>query len=606
MRKRIKKERKTIPTLKFMLKTALKNKPQIFIAYAILTLTAFMQTMVNIISSKYLVDELVSIIGGGAVEQHLPVVIICAALILGVSMLTSLLNTVANQMKEVYGEWFNEYYEVQLSDKVMKMDFEHTENPDTLDLMNKAKDGMGWYSSGVVGILNHFFDIIANILKVAGVITIIAITCPLLLLIQIISLILITIFTKKSNDIEIKYFKKLSKINRMFGYFFFQMSDPENGKETRLFNSKEMMCSKADYYADETVDAFADVSKHSLKYVLISDIINGVRDGLSYLYIGILALGKIITIGDFTMCVSSASSLYWGLYAIVNGSVEIHKACDYAYEYLKFDAIPDAMVKGSKKTINGEHIIEFLNVSFRYPRSENYVLRNVNLTIRQGEHLSVVGVNGAGKTTFIKLLCRMYDVLEGEIRIDGINIKEYSDDEYRKLFAVVFQDFSLFAFSLKDNIILNEKEDEKKLENTLKMAGLYEDAIKLENKFETTIFKSYDEKGTELSGGQQQKTAICRALYRDSPIVILDEPTAALDPIAEYEIYKRFNDLVGGKTAIYISHRLSSCKFCDRIAVFADDTIKEYGTHDELVNIKDGIYAGMYAAQAEYYIDNAS
>ena len=170
----------------------------------------------------------------------------------------------------------------------------------------------------------------------------------------------------------------------------------------------------------------------------------------------------------------------------------------------------------------------------------------------------------------------------------------------------MFQDFSLFAFSLKDNIILNEKEDEKKLENTLKMAGLYDDAMKLENKLDTTIFKSYDEKGTELSGGQQQKTAICRALYRDSPIVILDEPTAALDPIAEYEIYKRFNDLVGGKTAIYISHRLSSCKFCDRIAVFADDTIKEYGTHDELVNIKDGIYAGMYAAQAEYYIDNAS
>lgn len=285
-------------------------------------------------------------------------------------------------------------------------------------------------------------------------------------------------------------------------------------------------------------------------------------------------------------------------YGVISNSIHAIKA--------KFYAIPDAMVKGSKKTINGEHIIEFLNVSFRYPRSENYVLRNVNLTIRQGEHLSVVGVNGAGKTTFIKLLCRMYDVLEGEIRIDGINIKEYSDDEYRKLFAVVFQDFSLFAFSLKDNIILNEKEDEKKLENTLKMAGLYDDAMKLENKFETTIFKSYDEKGTELSGGQQQKTAICRALYRDSPIVILDEPTAALDPIAEYEIYKRFNDLVGGKTAIYISHRLSSCKFCDRIAVFADDTIKEYGTHDELVNIKDGIYAGMYAAQAEYYIDNAS
>ena len=153
---------------------------------------------------------------------------------------------------------------------------------------------------------------------------------------------------------------------------------------------------------------------------------------------------------------------------------------------------------------------------------------------------------------------------------------------------------------------LFKQEDEEKLINTLKMAGLYDDAMKLENKLDTTIFKSYDENGTELSGGQQQKTAICRALYRDSPIVILDEPTAALDPVAEYEIYKHFNKLVGGKTAIYISHRLSSCKFCDEIAVFADDTIKEYGTHEELVKIESGIYSEMYNAQAKYYVENVS
>lgn len=200
----------------------------------------------------------------------------------------------------------------------------------------------------------------------------------------------------------------------------------------------------------------------------------------------------------------------------------------------------------------------------------------------------------------------MYDVTDGEILIDNINIKDYSDSEYRKLFSVVFQDFELFAFSLKENIILDEQEDEEKLIKTLKMAGLYEDAMKLENKLDTTIFKSYDENGTELSGGQQQKTAICRALYRDSPIVILDEPTAALDPVAEYEIYKHFNELVGGKTAIYISHRLSSCKFCDEIAVFADDTIKEYGTHEELVKIESGIYSEMYNAQAKYYVENVS
>ena len=337
-----------------------------------------------------------------------------------------------------------------------------------------------------------------------------------------------------------------------------------------------------------------------------SNLTNGLRDGLSYFYIGFKALTGAITLGDFTMCVSSASTLYWGLYAVVSGVADTIKSCGYAYEYLKFDAISDRMTKGDKSVSDGEHVIEFRNVSFKYPRSENYVLRNINITIKQGEHLSVVGLNGAGKTTFIKLLCRMYDVTDGEILIDNINIKDYSDSEYRKLFSVVFQDFELFAFSLKENIILDEREDEEKLIKTLKMAGLYEDAMKLENKLDTTIFKSYDENGTELSGGQQQKTAICRALYRDSPIVILDEPTAALDPVAEYEIYKHFNKLVGGKTAIYISHRLSSCKFCDEIAVFADDTIKEYGTHDELVKIENGIYSEMYNAQAKYYVENVS
>lgn len=215
----------------------------------------------------------------------------------------------------------------------------------------------------------------------------------------------------------------------------------------------------------------------------------------------------------------------------------------------------------------------------------------------------MVGLNGAGKTTFIKLLCRLYDVTEGEILIDGVNIKEYSEEEYRKLFAVVFQDFELFAFSLKENIAFGEDAKEEEICRALSLAGFYEDAQKLPEGLDTILYKSFDEKGTELSGGQQQKTAIARALYKDAPIVILDEPTAALDPVAEYDIYRHFDTLVGGKTAIYISHRLSSCKFCDQIAVFAENTIKEYGTHDELIEKTDGIYAELFAAQAQYYVE---
>ena len=184
-----------------------------------------------------------------------------------------------------------------------------------------------------------------------------------------------------------------------------------------------------------------------------------------------------------------------------------------------------------------------------------------------------------------------------------MNIKEYSEEEYRRLFSVVFQDFQLFAFSLRENIAFGEQPDDKELERVLKLAGLWEDAQKLPNGLDTMLYKSFDENGTDLSGGQRQKTAIARALYRNAPVVILDEPTAALDPVAEYEIYRQFNTLVGGKTAVYISHRLSSCKFCDRIVVFADDTIKENGTHEQLVGIDGGIYAGMFAEQAKYYAE---
>lgn len=337
------------------------------------------------------------------------------------------------------------------------------------------------------------------------------------------------------------------------------------------------------------------------------DGINMLRDAVSYFYIGYLAITHRISLGDFSMCVAAASVLYQGLFSMANGLQQITKRCNYAHRYLEYLKYPAAMEKGSRGVAPGEHTIEFADVSFRYPRAKNYVLRHINLTIKSGEHLSIVGLNGAGKTTLVKLLCRLYDVTEGKILIDGVNIKEYSEEEYRRLFAVVFQDFELFAFSLKENVALSESEhaDTERIAEVLSLTGLSEDVEKLPEGMDTMIFKSFDEHGTELSGGQQQKTAIARALYRNAPIVILDEPTAALDPIAEYEIYRQFETLVGGKTAIYISHRLSSCRFCDRIAVFADDTIKEYGTHDELVNREGGIYAEMFHEQAKYYVDIA-
>ena len=552
---------------------------------------------------RFLIDELMLIVGGAPANQHLQNVVLYVALICGSNLLANVMSNVAFQWRSVLEEWFNEYFEVLLAEHTMQMDFEHTEDPDALDQLNRAKEGISWYSGGVVGVLNSVYALIGNITVLLGVSAIILITCPLLLPVQILGLVLISMFNAKNNKIEIESYKDLAGINRIFGYFLFQLADFSYGKEIRLYDSAEMMLQKTDVESRKMAGVWTTMAEKQCKNAWGMDVVNAARDGISYFYIGLLALLKKITVGDFSMCITSASELYRGMLGVVQGCQDIAKRCVYAHQFIKLLEYPVALEKGDKKVTGEKHVIEFSHVSFKYPRSEQYVLKDINLKITSGEHLSVVGLNGAGKTTFIKLLCRLYDVTEGEILIDGINIKEYSEEEYRKLFAVVFQDFQLFAFSLRDNIALSDTARENEVNRVLELSGFYEDAQKLPQGLDTMLYKSFDEKGTELSGGQQQKTAIARALYKNAPIVILDEPTAALDPVAEYDIYRSFDTLVGGKTAIYISHRLSSCKFCDKIAVFAENTIKEYGTHDELVDKKNGIYAELFAAQAQYYVE---
>lgn len=584
-----------------MLKLVWQKKPSLFIMYLLNIFVGFGYGMIDVIMPKFIIDEAAAVIGGGG-SEHIKKAALYIVLFVGLYMIFNASSNIINQFTSVTKEWFDEYIDVQIGDHAMAMDFENTEDPEALDTLQKAKEGMDWYSGGVCGILNQLMFIIQQAALFCGVSVVILLTCPLLLPVQIISLIIISIFNAKNNEVRKQSFLRLAKSNRVFGYVLYELADFRLGKDIRLYESADMMCGKAEHFSDIQSKEWINTDTKTCKNSWVMDIVNSFRDGISYFYIGYLALTKTISIGDFSMCVSGSSTFYWSLHRIITGVQDISKRCDYAHKYIEFMEYPAAMVKGDKSVKDGEHVIEFVNVGFKYPRSENYVLKNINLKIASGEHLSIVGLNGAGKTTFIKLLCRLYDVTEGEILIDGVNIKEYSEEEYRRLFAVVFQDFQLFAFSLRENIALNSEADDDRINEVLKQSGLYDDAQKLEHGLDTTLFKSFDEKGTELSGGQKQKTAISRALYKNAPIVILDEPTAALDPVAEYDIYRQFNTLVGGKTAIYISHRLSSCKFCDKIAVFAEETIKEYGTHDELAEIPDGIYSEMFSAQAQYYV----
>ncbi len=272
---------------------------------------------------------------------------------------------------------------------------------------------------------------------------------------------------------------------------------------------------------------------------------------------------------------------------------------------LEFLDIPNQMYQGTipvEKRMDNEYEIAFKNVSFKYPGSETYALRNLSFTFKIGQKLAVVGMNGSGKTTMIKLLCRLYDPTEGEITLNGIDIRKYDYKEYLSIFAVVFQDFKLFSFSLGQNIAANVKVNETKAKECLEMAGFGERFKSLPKGLDTYFSKDFEEDGISFSGGEAQKVALARALYKDSPFIILDEPTAALDPIAEAEIYSKFNDIVGDKTAIYISHRLSSCRFCDEIVVFDHGEVVQQGSHEVLVADEKGKYYELWCAQAQYYV----
>ncbi|SCX96186.1 ABC transporter ATP-binding protein [Butyrivibrio sp. INlla14] len=294
----------------------------------------------------------------------------------------------------------------------------------------------------------------------------------------------------------------------------------------------------------------------------------------------------------------------WGFGGIMPYSLDIARFLADTFEFLDY---PNNMYQGSlttEKRSDTHYEVEFRDVSFKYPGSDNYALKNVNLKFTVGEKLAVVGMNGSGKTTFIKLLCRLYDPTEGTILLNGIDIKKYRYDEYMNIFSIVFQDFKLFAMPLGENVATSSDYDRDEVTRCLEKAGFADRLKRLPKGLDTFLYKKLDKEGVEVSGGEAQKIALARALYKDAPFVILDEPTAALDPVAEAEIYSKFNDIVGDKTAVYISHRLSSCKFCDEIAVFHEGGVIQKGTHEQLLADTTGKYYELWNAQAQYYNDD--
>mgnify|MGYP005781869707 FL=1 len=329
---------------------------------------------------------------------------------------------------------------------------------------------------------------------------------------------------------------------------------------------------------------------------------SGLFTVFSYLLVVLKIISGAITVGAFTRYVGALNQFGSACASLIEYNAAIRRNAAYMGEFLAFLDVEEKHSHGTipvEKRDDGEYELAFEDVSFRYPGSEKYVLKNVNCRLDMKRKMAVVGRNGAGKTTFIKLLCGLYEPTEGRITLNGVDIRKYKPDEYRDLFGVVFQDFRLFSFPVWENVATGYERDDGRLWKALYQAGAREFVKNMPEGLETLLYKDTGE-GVEISGGEAQKLAIARALYKDGALVVLDEPTAALDPLAEAEVYARFDEMTEGKTSIYISHRMSSCRFCDDIMVFDDGRIAERGSHETLL-AAGGLYSQLWNAQAKYY-----
>lgn len=394
--------------------------------------------------------------------------------------------------------------------------------------------------------------------------------------------------------------------NRVFGYFSSASSNRARMADMRFYKQQaiaENYLEKNDTFGMKST--FAQYAKGPMGLLIaLSSCVSAFLTGLIYLLVCIKAWAGAFGLGTATQYIGSVTSFFGGFSELMKciGVMRINSSfLDTVFELLD---TPNTMYQGSlttEKRSDIQYDVEFRDVSFKYPGSEAYALRHVNMKFKVGSRLAVVGMNGSGKTTFIKLLCRLYDPTEGEILLNGINIRKYHYDDYMKIFSVVFQDFQLLALPLGQNVAASQTYDAARVLDCLNKAGFGEKLAKMPHGLDTYLYKSVDTEGVDVSGGEAQKIAIARALYKDSPFIILDEPTAALDPIAEAEIYSKFDEIAGDKTAVYISHRLSSCKFCDEIAVFDSGSVIQQGTHSDLLADESGKYFELWNAQAQYY-----
>ena len=511
--------------------------------------------------------------------------------------------------------------DILLAKRNLTLDYEILEKEENKLKLQKARDGQN--SSGGIGsfILNlsqftkNIFILILGLIYISKLFSyspsisntnlLMALANSwyggLILIISIIAAVIVSLFVMKAVfKINQQVFEDSVDFNHQFAYFFRLSEDYRFGKDARIFKLKDIVLERMNECNIELNNRFEQSAKKGARISLLTTVFTTLITFISYFLVTLKAYYKIIDNGSIVSVVGSVTNVLTALISFVSVFQNMALQSSYLanfYDYLTLDN-PKIENEVSIEKIKSPYIFEFKNFSFKYPNSSEYALNNVSFKLGIYDKTAIVGKNGAGKSTIIKLIARLYKPQKGEILVNGININRFNFKDYQKLFAIVFQDYTLFAFSIKENIAANKSLNEETIKNDLDAVNFF--YKKFEKGIDTYLYK-YIEEGVEISGGEAQKIAIARALYKDSDYVFLDEPTSALDPISEAEIYSLFDKLTNNKTAIYISHRMSSTKFCDNIIVLDKGKIIEEGSHDNLMKIDNGVYKELFEAQAKYY-----
>lgn len=555
--------------------------------------------ILNMVLPMFLIDELT---GGRDVKK----LILFGACIVANNVIMTFITDSLQKYRDVKDEWVQNVMVEKLGERIMNLEYSYLENTYYLDLKERAIFAVQ-NQSAIVAIITLIANTVQGAITLAGLMVILFTLGPVLMTAIAIGVVLMILIVKAASGTMVALMNRIIPINRIFGYYAGVAADKPAQKDLRLYHMDKLVTEKIRQSNETTCDEF-DVANRKMGLANgANGVITEFISAFTYGYVGIRTIsdmfGSRITLGSLTMYVSSAITFSSTIIQFGENLIGLWQNSQFLVPYQEFMALKEETIEdGGVPMDDIVETLEFRNVSFTYPKAEKPVLKNVSFAVKKGEKISIVGLNGAGKSTLVKLICRMYKADSGEILVNGRDIYDYDYLSYMNVISAVFQDYKLFNFTIEENISCRENgADENRVNYLIDEVGMRDKIDTLPEGIHSRFGKEYDEDGVELSGGQGQKIAIARALYKKASMVILDEPASALDPIAEAEIYEKFNSLVEDKTAIYISHRMSSSVFCDRILIIDGGTVSDFDTHENLMKKTDSLYYKLFTSQAENY-----